>query len=113
HKEQLRDLQIEMIDRFGLLPQPAKNLILVTELKLLASQLGINKINSAQQSGKIEFSDKPQIDPAVLISLIQVHAKRYQMEGPTRLRFTLDSLSHEDRIFEIKNLLIKLANTGV
>jgi transcription-repair coupling factor (superfamily II helicase) len=110
HKEQLRDLQIEMIDRFGLLPQPAKHLILVTELKLLATKLGINKINAAQQSGKIEFSDKPEIDPAVLISLIQVHAKRYQMEGPTRLRFMLDSLTHEDRIFEIKNLLIKLAN---
>ncbi|MBA2653094.1 MAG: transcription-repair coupling factor [Tatlockia sp.] len=109
-KEQLRDLQIEMIDRFGLLPQPAKHLLLVTELKLLAAKLGINKINAAQQNGKMEFSDKPEIDPAVLISLIQVHAKRYQMDGPTRLRFTLESLSHEDRIFEIKNLLIKLAN---
>ncbi len=109
-KEQLRDLQIEMIDRFGLLPQPAKNLLLVTELKLLAAQLGINKINAAQQSGKIEFSDRPEIDPKILISLIQVQAKRYQMEGPTKLKFTLDSTAQEGRIFEIKNLLIKLAN---
>ncbi|WP_044011923.1 transcription-repair coupling factor [Legionella massiliensis] len=109
HKEQLRDLQIEMIDRFGLLPQPAKNLLLVTELKLLASQLGINKINAAQQAGKIEFSEQPEIDPAVLISLIQLQAKRYQLEGPTRLRFTLDSTSAEERIHEIKALLIKLA----
>ena len=109
-KEQLRDLQIEMIDRFGLLPQPAKHLLLVTELKLLATKLGINKINAAQQNGKIEFSDKPEIDPAVLISLIQVHAKRYQMDGPTRLRFTLDSSSAEERIHEINRLLVKLAN---
>lgn len=107
--DQLRDLQIEMIDRFGLLPQPAKNLLLVTELKLLAAKLGINKINAAQQSGKIEFSDKPEIDPAVLINLIQVHAKRYQLEGPTRLRFMIDSTDSEGRIFEIKDLLLKLA----
>ncbi|KTD39280.1 transcription-repair coupling factor [Legionella nautarum] len=109
-KEQLRELQIEMIDRFGLLPQAAKNLLLVTELKLLAGKLGINKINAAQQAGKIEFGEKPEIDPGVLINLIQLHAKRYQMEGPTRLRFSLDSTSHEERIHEIKNLLLKLAN---
>ncbi|STX43050.1 Transcription-repair coupling factor [Legionella donaldsonii] len=109
-KQQLRDLQIEMIDRFGLLPQPAKQLLLITELKLLATQLAINKINSAQQTGKIEFGEKPAIDPGILINLIQLQAKRYQMEGPTRLRFTLDSTSPEERIHEIQALLMKLAN---
>lgn len=110
NKEELRDLQIEMIDRFGLLPQPAKNLLLITELKLFATKLGVNKINAAQQNGKIEFSEKPEIDPGILISLIQLQPKRYQMEGPTRLRFILDSTTHEERIHEIKTLLIKLAN---
>ncbi|KTC84091.1 transcription-repair coupling factor [Legionella brunensis] len=112
-KQQLRDLQIEMIDRFGLLPQPAKNLLLVTELKLLATKLGINKINVAQQNGKLEFTDQPQIDPAILINLIQLHAKRYQMDGPTRLRFTLDSTAAEERIHETQSLLIKLANKEI
>lgn len=108
--QKLRDLQIEMIDRFGLLPQAAKQLLLVTELKLLAGQLGINKINAAQQSGKIEFSKQPNIDPAVLISLIQLHAKRYQMDGPTQLRFTLESTAAIEQINEVKALLNKLAN---
>ena len=109
-KEQLRELQIEMIDRFGLLPQAAKNLLLITELKLLASQLGIYKINAHQQRGKIDFSEKPAIDPAVLISLIQLQSTRYQMEGPTRLCFRLDNSGQEEGIYEIKQLLIKLGN---
>ena len=109
NKEQLRDLQIEMIDRFGLLPQPAKQLLMVTALKLQATKLGINKISLYQQQGKIEFGANPQIDPGVLISLIQVHAKRYQLEGPTRLKFSLDSVGNEERIEEIKALLTKLA----
>lgn len=109
-KEQLRELQIEMIDRFGLLPQPAKQLLLLTDLKLQAEQLGIAKINAAQQQGKIEFGDAPRIDPGVLINLIQVQAKRYQLEGPSRLRFTLESNTNEERILEIKTLLAKLAN---
>ncbi|RMX20979.1 transcription-repair coupling factor [Legionella jordanis] len=113
NRQQLRDLQIEMVDRFGLLPEPAKNLLLLTELKLLATKLAINKINAAQQSGKIEFSEQPQVDPAVLISLIQVHAKRYQLEGPTRLKFNLDSITPQERIHEIQSLLLKLANQQI
>jgi transcription-repair coupling factor (superfamily II helicase) len=113
NRQQLRDLQIEMIDRFGLLPESAKNLLVVTELKLLASKLGVNKINAAQQSGKIEFSDTPAIDPAILINLIQLQAKRYQLEGPSKLKFTLDSLSSQERIHEIQSLLLKLANRSL
>ncbi|MFC3909355.1 transcription-repair coupling factor [Legionella dresdenensis] len=111
-KEQLNDLQAEMVDRFGLLPPPAKYLLMVTELKLLASELGIGKISAAGQQGKIEFNETPQLDPAVIISLIQVHAKRYQLDGPTRLKFLLDGISHEERIVEIKLLLIKLSGNG-
>lgn len=108
-KQQLRDLQIEMIDRFGLLPQPVKQLLLVTELKYLADKAGILRISAAGPQGKIEFGDKPNIDPGVLITLIQLHAKRYQMEGPTRLKFTLDNTSNEERILEIGALIHKIA----
>ncbi len=39
-EEQLRELQVEMIDRFGLLPDQVKNLFAVTQLKLAATTLG-------------------------------------------------------------------------
>lgn len=107
-KEQLHDLQIELIDRFGLLPQQVKHLLLITELKLKAEKMGIQKISAGAQQGKLEFSENPSIDPGVLIHLIQVHAKRYQMEGPQRLRFTLDNTASEERIFEISSLLNQL-----
>jgi transcription-repair coupling factor (superfamily II helicase) len=108
--QQIHDLQIELIDRFGLLPPPVKHLLLITELKLKAERLGINKISASAQQGKLDFNEKPAINPGELISLIQVHAKRYQMEGPQRLRFTLDSTAPEERIFEISSLLNKLAS---
>jgi transcription-repair coupling factor (superfamily II helicase) len=107
-KQQLHELQIELIDRFGLLPPPVKHLLLITDLKLKAQQMGVLKISAGAQQGKIDFNENPSIDPGVLISLIQVHAKRYQMEGPQRLRFTLDSTTPEERIFEIHSLLDKL-----
>lgn len=107
--EQLHDLQIELIDRFGLLPYPVKHLLLITELKLKAEKMGIQKISAGAQQGKIEFGETPNIDTGILISLIQVHAKRYKMDGPQCLRFTLDNTSAEERLFEIGTLLNKLA----
>ncbi len=111
-KQQLHELQVELIDRFGLLPQQVKYLILITELKFVAEKLGVTRITARANQGKIEFNEKPAIDARILINLIQVHAKRYQMEGPARLRFTLDSTSHEARIHEIQALLIQLKGTG-
>lgn len=107
-KTQLRELQVELIDRFGLLPQSVKYLFLITELKFLASKLGVLRITASAEKCKIEFGEQPMINPVELIKLIQVHSKRYQLDGPTRLRFTLDSTNHEERIFEITALLLKL-----
>src|SRR3546814_19499281 len=53
--EALRELQVEMIDRFGLLPEPAKNLFAVAELKLTATGLGIRKLDLGERGGRIEF----------------------------------------------------------
>ncbi len=107
-KEELQKLQVELIDRFGLLPQQVKHLLLVTELKFLAASLGVARINASAQHGKIEFSDQPNINASELINLIQLHPKRYQLDGPTRLRFTMDSTAHDERIHEINRLLMKL-----
>jgi len=108
NNEQLRDLQIEFIDRFGLLPPSVKRLFMIAELKQISKKLGILSIRASESSGIIEFNSNPMIDPAVLIRLIQVHSKRYQMQGPHRLRFTLDGAIPEKRIDVIKTLLAQL-----
>jgi transcription-repair coupling factor (superfamily II helicase) len=106
--QQVDELQIELIDRFGLLPPQVKHLILITELKLKAAALGIQKISAGAHQGTLEFNEKPNIDAGLLIQLIQLHATRYKMEGPQRLKFTLDKTLAEERIFEISSLLSKL-----
>ena len=105
---QLRDLQIELIDRFGLLPQSVKQLFLITELKAFATRLGIVRISASAERGRIEFGNAPNINAGALITLIQLHSTRYQLDGPTRLKFKLDGTNHEARIHEIDALLRQL-----
>lgn len=111
-KEQLHELQIELIDRFGLLPHPVKHLLLITSLKLKAAEIGVQRIQAAGQQGKIEFMEQPHIDAKVLIQWLQLHPKRYQMDGPSRLKFTLDQTAPEARIHEILMLLQQLQRTS-
>jgi transcription-repair coupling factor (superfamily II helicase) len=102
---ELDDIQVEMIDRFGLLPDALKNLFAINELKLKADALGIIKIEASENGGKLEFNEKPNVKPETIIQLIQQPAQRYRLDGPTRLRFTLDKHERHERIRLIEQLI--------
>ncbi len=101
----LDDLQVEMIDRFGLLPDPTKNLFAVSALKQKVEKLGIKKIEANHKGGKIEFIEKPSIEPIKIIHLIQKQSAQFRLEGPTRLRFNLDEHDRKERIRLIEEIV--------
>jgi transcription-repair coupling factor (superfamily II helicase) len=82
----LRELQVEMIDRFGLLPEPTKNLFALASLRLRAEQVGVSRLDLGPQGGRVEFLEEAQADPAALIQLIQGNSSEYRMDGPRILR---------------------------
>ncbi|MCB5162427.1 transcription-repair coupling factor [Marinomonas algarum] len=94
---ELKDLQVEMIDRFGLLPDATKNLFRQTELKLKAEVLGINKIEANAKEGKIYFDSKTPVDPMKLIKLIQTKPDSYKLIGSDTLKFLAAMNTAEDR----------------
>ncbi|MCP3850997.1 MAG: transcription-repair coupling factor [Gammaproteobacteria bacterium] len=82
----LKDIQVEMIDRFGLLTDQIKNLFSVTSLKLKATPLDILSLDYSDNGGKIIFSDQPNIDPMKIISLIQTKSVLYKLDGNSKLK---------------------------
>ncbi|HBS79160.1 MAG: transcription-repair coupling factor [Pseudomonas sp.] len=105
----LRELQVEMIDRFGLLPEPAKHLVRLTLLKLQAASLGITKIDAGPQGGRIEFAADTSVDPMVLIKLIQSQPNRYKFEGATVFKFQVPMERAEERFNTLEALLERLS----
>jgi transcription-repair coupling factor (superfamily II helicase) len=104
----LKDLQVEMIDRFGLLPEPTKNLVRLTSLKLKAEQLGIKKVDAGPQGGRIEFAADTPVDPLTLIKLIQSQPKRYKFEGATLFKFMVPMERPEERFTTLEALFERL-----
>ena len=107
-EEGLKDLQVEMIDRFGLLPEPTKNLVRITLLKLQAEKLGIKKIDGGPQGGRLEFAAETPVDPLTLIKLIQSQPKRYKFEGATLFKFMVPMERTEERFNVVEALLERL-----
>ncbi|MEM9385801.1 MAG: transcription-repair coupling factor [Pseudomonadota bacterium] len=104
----LKDLKVEMIDRFGLLPPPAQLLFEIAHLRVLAAPLGIGKIDAGAASGRIEFRAKANVDPAQLIGLIQSDPHTFRLDGQSILRFKADMADVEDRIEQVRTLLSAL-----
>lgn len=105
----LRELQVEMIDRFGLLPQAVKNLFEMARLRLAARRLGIRKIVLGEQGGRFEFLPDANVDPGALLKLIQSDDHCYRMQGPEKLRIDVSLENAGQRIGLVQRLLSQLA----
>ncbi len=106
----LRDLQLELIDRFGLLPLPAKCLLRNAEIKLVANNLGIQKIDASAASGFIDFGKNSNIDPIKLVRLVQNEGSMYKLQGAQRLQFRRPLDDIEARYRFIEKLLSSFAH---
>ncbi|WP_028918954.1 transcription-repair coupling factor [Pseudoxanthomonas suwonensis] len=105
----LRELQVEMIDRFGLLPDAVRNLFAIAELKLQAQALGIRKLELGEGGGRIVFEARPSVDPMAVIQMIQKQPRLYAMEGPDKLRIKHPLPEAADRFNAARALLATLA----
>ncbi|PKM26944.1 MAG: transcription-repair coupling factor [Gammaproteobacteria bacterium HGW-Gammaproteobacteria-13] len=104
----LKELQVEMIDRFGLLPDASKNLIRITLMKLQAEKLGIKKVDAGPQGGRIEFAADTCVDPLTLIKLIQSAPNRYKFEGATMFKIQVPMERPEERFNTLEALFERL-----
>lgn len=108
-EETLDELKVELIDRFGLLPEATKNLMEMTLYKHQATRLGATKIEVHAKGGSIEFSDDHVIDPGFIIGLLQSQPQIYRMDGPNKLKFILNAETAKDRLALVKLLLEQLS----
>jgi len=107
--QELRELQVEMIDRFGLLVDPIRHLFEITSIKIKAQQLGLRKIDANDQMVRVEFDSDTKVSPETLISLIQTQPAQYRLEGMDKLRASNNMPTPETRIGGVNQLLSQLS----
>lgn len=104
-RDELAELKVELIDRFGKLPDAANNLLSVAELKIDAAVLKVKKIEAHDKGGYIEFYPDADINPMFLVKLLQSQPKKFAMEGPTKFKFAVPLVDRRERIQFVANML--------
>ncbi|HEX5649447.1 MAG TPA: transcription-repair coupling factor [Steroidobacteraceae bacterium] len=106
---ELDDLQAETVDRFGPLPDPAKNLFRIARLRIVAAPLSIERMDVGTASGSVSFGDDTPLEPGALILLLQKSSRTMRFDGPKKVRFTGTWEEPEQRFAAAQKLLDQLA----
>lgn len=109
NKEELNSLRLEIVDRFGKLPDSVENLINLSTFKLTMQDMGISSIKLSKKGGKISFEKKPKVNPDKIINLIKSEPNSYSFDGPLEVKIRKDLLEPKDRLDYVDGLLKVLA----
>ncbi len=104
----LRELEVEMIDRFGPLPPQAKALLRITARKLQAAPLGIRKIDLGAGGGRVTFGEAASVDPGRVVALLQSQPHRYRLDGEHRIRVRWELPDLDARLDAIDHIVATL-----
>ncbi|MHB0981978.1 MAG: transcription-repair coupling factor [Thiobacillus sp.] len=85
--DELTQMQEELVDRFGELPDTARALLAVHRLRMSTRAYGIVRLDVSGEGMSVQFVPNPHIDPGKIIQLIQGKAG-YRLAGPDRLKLT-------------------------
>ncbi|RQM37625.1 transcription-repair coupling factor [Erwinia psidii] len=107
-ESELDDLKVELIDRFGSLPDAARNLLDIAALRLTAQKIGIRRVEASEKGGFIEFGAKNKVDPVWMIGLLQKAPQHWRLDGPTKLRFIRDLSERKLRMKWVRELMDQL-----
>jgi transcription-repair coupling factor (superfamily II helicase) len=102
----------EIVDRFGPLPPAATNLLRVARLKLLARALGIRRLDLGREGGYLLFEATNQVDPRAVIRLVQHPDRDYRLDGPLKLRISVETEDDAERFAFAEKLMVELRTAG-
>ena len=108
NEAELKEIQLEMIDRFGLLEKSTDNLFTIAELRLKARLLGIIRIDMRPDKGIIDFSSSTKVRAESLIERIKNEPEIWKLTSGNKLQVTLNLPNLSERQNFVRTLLIEL-----
>jgi transcription-repair coupling factor (superfamily II helicase) len=106
-QDAVNELQEELIDRFGKLPDAAQALVETHRLRVAAKPVGIIKIDAHAESATLQFEPNPPIDGMRIIELIQKN-RHIKLNGQDKLRITASMPDLAARVAQIKTTIRSL-----
>ena len=107
-QDAIDDMQEELVDRFGDLPDQVRALVESHRLRLLANKIGIDKIDAHEEAAVLHFQENPPIEAIRIIELIQQN-RHIKLHGPDKLRVSANMPDLNARVSQLKATIRLLA----
>jgi transcription-repair coupling factor (superfamily II helicase) len=107
-QDELDAMHEELVDRFGLPPEPAKVLLESHRLRLLAASIGVARVEATHEALQLQFAKDATVDRTRVVSLVQKRAN-LRLAGPDRLRLEAKMADWPLRVQAARELLGALA----
>jgi transcription-repair coupling factor (superfamily II helicase) len=107
-EDALDGMLVELTDRFGEPPTPARNLLRTARLRLVARRLGLRRVDFGAHGGQLQFEPQNSIDPRKVVALLQSNPREYRLEGPLKLRVSHPLIDETERFEFVTALLQRL-----
>jgi transcription-repair coupling factor (superfamily II helicase) len=105
--DDLRDMQEELIDRYGEMPAQTSALMETHRLRLAGRALGLAKLDAGPAAISLQFVPNPPVDPADIILLIQSD-RHFKLAGPDKLIWQKPTAALKERVAAVKELFRRL-----
>ena len=101
---ELSQLREELIDRFGKLPEAAQTLIESHRLRLMATDIGLAKIDADSDGILLQFDPEPRTPPTQILAFAQAR-RDTSFAGQDRLRIRTACKDTAERIQTLRSIL--------
>lgn len=109
-EQELDDMKEELIDRFGLTPEPTQILLESHRLRLLARRLGVRKLDANGEIIRFHFDKKTPLSAEDLILLLSSHPN-WRLDGQDRVKIILLGEAPLVRARQARDILEELLRT--
>lgn len=112
NKVDVNDVIEEIIDRFGNIPQEVDNLIRISYIKSIASNLNIVSIRQIGATISIEFKDNKSIRQELVGAIMENYQKDFKFDAANKpiLKYFLSSTKQVDVLNSLENMFEKIYN---
>jgi len=104
----LRELQVELVDRFGPLPEATRHLFRVTALRLQAEPLSLRRIDASPVGGFVEFGPRTTVSPAWIVTQLRNAPKTYRLDRQQRFRFSAPLETTDARFSFVETMISEM-----
>ena len=111
--EELDAFAVELVDRFGTMPDAVKNLLDVVAVKQLCRRAGIEKVEAGPKGAVISFRDGRLSRPDNLVRFINTHARVCKLRPDQKLVYRRTLATPAERLAGVRRFVAELAKAGI